>query len=325
MANVSPNYSIFLPVRNGGSYLPLCVESILAQTYTNFELLILENQSTDGTAEWLQTLEAKDSRIKIIPSKMPLTIESNWKRILDFPKKEFMTMTGHDDLLEPFFLEEINNLIKSEPTANLYLTHFNLIDSEGNFIRYCTPIPEYETAAEYLGCRMAEIRDSYGIGYVMRSDLYDKVGGIPSYNNLFFSDDALWLLMMENSFKFTSPRVCFSYRKHSGSLSYQPNHEDFFLGLKQYLCLLTKMANKDDQIYRVLQMYVPSYLSKYSQNYYWYLLSKRWCFNVDKKKVDEIKNLLEEFAPQKALNKSYISFCRWVAKKFILWLSLKYP
>ena len=63
-------YSIILPVRNGGHYVKICVDSILAQTYTDFNFIVLDNCSTDGTLEWLLSLN--DSRIKVIPSQKSL-------------------------------------------------------------------------------------------------------------------------------------------------------------------------------------------------------------------------------------------------------------
>src|SRR5436305_12023686 len=102
-------FSIILPVKNGGNYIKECVQSILLQTYTDFTLHILENKSTDGTAEWLQTL--KDERIVIIPSETSLTIEENWARILSIEKNEFMTIIGHDDLFDTNYLQIMNGLI----------------------------------------------------------------------------------------------------------------------------------------------------------------------------------------------------------------------
>ena len=76
-------YSIILPVRNGGEYLKECVNSILSQTYTDFNLLILDNNSTDGTLEWIQSVA--DKRIVIFTSNESLSIEQNWARIKGIP------------------------------------------------------------------------------------------------------------------------------------------------------------------------------------------------------------------------------------------------
>ena len=80
-------FSIILPVRNGGDYVKACINSILAQTVKDFNLLVLDNKSTDGTFEWITSLN--DNRIKIFPSEESLTIEKNWSRITSIPKNEF--------------------------------------------------------------------------------------------------------------------------------------------------------------------------------------------------------------------------------------------
>lgn len=320
--NIGEQFTVFLPVKNGGNYLPLCVESILAQNYQNFELIILENQSTDGTAEWLQSFASRDSRIKVIPSESPLSIEDNWKRILLVPKREFMTIIGHDDLFEPDFLDEINALIQKEPKANLYQTHFKLIDSEGKFIRYCRPIPRNEIAAEFLAARMAEIRDSFGTGYVMRSASYDKLGGIPSFSKLMYADDALWLGLMRDSVKVTSPGVCFSYRLHTGSVSGKPQPEAIIGGLKEYLHLLGKMALEDRELDGVLKLYVPQYVSSVVQHvYHYHLRTKPWGRQPDQNRLSDLERLLEKYAPDAIVEKVPMKFRKRLCRKFAAWLS----
>ena len=91
----SHKYTVFLPVKNGKNYIALCIESILSQTYKNFDLVILAGFSTDGTCAWLKTIEARDSRIKVIFSDEELGIEANWKRILTSHKNEFKIGRAH--------------------------------------------------------------------------------------------------------------------------------------------------------------------------------------------------------------------------------------
>lgn len=304
-------------MKNGGKYLPLCVESILAQHYENFELIILENQSADGTAEWLQELKGKDSRIKLIPSETPLSIEDNWKRISAIQKNEFMTMIGHDDLLEPDFLDEINNLIQSEPGANLYLTHFKLIDSEGKLIRYCRPIPKHETTARFLASRMTEIRDSFGTGYVMRSELYDRLGGIPPYRNLMFADDALWLQAMRGSFNATSPNVCFSYRLHAGSASGKPSSEALVEGQIQYFSLLDKLADEDEDLSNIMNIYAPQFVSRLYNDL---LMMTPLMQQVDQTKFSEFMQIALKFHSGIAPNLSHISFSKRLCVKVSNWI-----
>jgi len=78
------NFSIILPVRNGGDYVKECIHSLLNQTYTLYDIIVLDNCSTDGTVEWIESLY--DPRIKIIRSDRSLSIEENWGRIKDVSK-----------------------------------------------------------------------------------------------------------------------------------------------------------------------------------------------------------------------------------------------
>ena len=108
-------YSIILPVRNGGSYVRECVNSILAQTLDDFNCIILDNCSTDGTSEWIASLN--DPRIISHRSDRSLTIVENWSRVRDVPKNEFMTMIGHDDILDPDYLAVMDKLIGKHPRS----------------------------------------------------------------------------------------------------------------------------------------------------------------------------------------------------------------
>ena len=206
-------FSIVLPVRNGGELLKLCINSILMQEYKEFDLLVLDNNSSDGSTDWLLSL--KDTRVKVFTANESLSINDNWKRILEVQKNEFMTLIGHDDLLYPGFLMEMNGLITQYPDASLYHCHFDYIDSDGNILRQSRPMPRVQTVQQlmenFLQCRI----DSMGTGYVMRSADYDRLGGIPvNFPNLLFADFALWITLTDISYVATSPEKCFAFRLH---------------------------------------------------------------------------------------------------------------
>ena len=155
---MNSQYTIIIPSYNGGEYLKQCVRSVSSQTYTDFELAVLDNCSQDDTAQWLSSLN--DERIKVYTSSKFLSIEENWARALEIPKNEFITLLGHDDLLDPNYLEVMDELIRLHPDAGLYQAHFHLIDQDGQIIRRCSPQPARETAAEYLTARFQQQRDS---------------------------------------------------------------------------------------------------------------------------------------------------------------------
>lgn len=210
-------FSIILPVKNGGDYLKECVNSILSQTYTNFNLLILENCSTDNTLNWLMSLH--DDRIKIYPSSESLVIEENWARVLSIPKNEFMTLIGHDDILLPNYLQVMNDLIIKYPDASLYQAHFNYIDSVGNVIRHCKKMNETQYPEEVLGNFMSSNTDVLGTGFMMRSEDYNNTGGIPQYPSLLFADFELWINLSRKGFLAVTQENTFAFRIHQSTTS----------------------------------------------------------------------------------------------------------
>ncbi len=286
-----PTFTIIIPVRNGGNYLKQCVESILAQSYINFELVLLDNASNDTSVEYISSLEQSQEKVKVFRSLEFLTIEKNWARILSIPKKEFITIIGHDDILHPHFLSDIATLINDFPEANLYSSHFNLIDSQGNTIRPCRPIPKFEAAHEYLAARLCDLRDSFGTGFVMRSKDYDDVGGIPLFPNLLYADDCLWLKLIKDGVKITSSNTSFSYRLHESSTSGKPNKLLLFNALITYLEFLRVEAANHNEIDQVIKRYSDKYISARCKEYFFSLDPKQKEYGIEVAKIKSIMQI----------------------------------
>lgn len=244
-------YSIILPVRNGGEYVKECIHGILAQQYTDFDLVVLDNNSSDGTIEWVKSIN--DSRIKLYCSNEDLTIEENWHRIIAVPKNEYITLIGHDDMLHPGYLLTMDELINQHPSASLYQTHFNYIDSTGQIVRHCKPMAYIQYAHEFLDCQMNQTLDSTGTGYIMRSRDYEIAGGISSaYPKLIFADYELWMKLISKSYKVTSPATCFSYRLHN-STSRLTNGEDYQKAFGIYMLFLNQIKKDNIKMEEVIR------------------------------------------------------------------------
>jgi len=259
-------FSIFLPVRNGMPYIKECIDSILNQSYSNFELIVMDNASTDNTAEWVESLD--DSRIRLIKSERSLSIQESWGRIKHQSKQEFMTMIGHDDIFDHAFLSIINELIIKNPKASLYQTGSRFINSKGNTIRSCQSVPDSESAAQYLSARLEFKRDVFGTGYVMRSNDYDEIGGIFDFEKLFFADDALWLSLMRKSWKSSDPREAFSVRIHSQSesASLSSAWPSILLGLSHFNAFLNEFIRQDAESATVYKIFAPAFILTYHRN-----------------------------------------------------------
>lgn len=246
-------FAVILPVYNGGTLVKECVDSILAQSYQHFNLIVLDNRSDDGTLEWLNSL--KDDRIIIHSSEVKLSIEQNWARIKEIEKNEFITLIGHDDILLPGYLEEMNNLIEKHPQASLYQTHFSFIDAAGNFKSNCKPMTEIQHAHEFLTAQFTLNIDSTGTGYMMRSKDYDQVGGIsPAYPNLIYADFQLWVQLTLKSYKATSNKLCFKYRVHD-SASRLTNGEQYQVAFEKYAHFISALCKSNEDVKSVVEAY----------------------------------------------------------------------
>jgi glycosyltransferase involved in cell wall biosynthesis len=257
-------YSIILPVRNGMNYLKECIGSILKQEFPDFTLHILENASTDGTADWVQSLT--DPRIRLLPSNSPLSIEENWARIKSIEKNEFMTMIGHDDVLEPHYLTEIEKLTRKYPDASIYQTHFDYIDAQGRHRRTCKPMDHVQYGYEFLASQMAGTIDSMGTGYVMRSADFNAVGGMsPNYPNLMFADYELWIKLTNIKYKAVSQRHCFNYREHD-SVSRVTNGMTYQQAFSVYLEFLLEQKRTNPDMEIVIERYGREFLMKFCES-----------------------------------------------------------
>lgn len=289
-----PKFSIILPVYNGGAYLKECVGSILGQDFPDFELLVLDNASTDGSSEWLRSLT--DSRVRYTGSAVKLSMEANWGRALQLQKSAFMTMIGHDDILHPHYLSEMNALIDKHPSATLYQTHYQFIDAAGRHMRYCLPMDEVQYGHEFLACHMMQTMESMGTGYCFRSSDYDKLGGIPTdYPNLIFADYALWIRLSLLGYKATSNRTCFSYRLHQ-NVSKTTNGEQYREAFHRYVQLIEELAGSHTEVKRVVERYGHRMLMYYCESLSHRLLKTP--VSVRHTKVDEFIGHCRGYARQ---------------------------
>lgn len=292
------SFSVILPVRNGWPYVQQCVESILAQTYPDFELIVLDNQSTDNTVPWLKSLA--DSRVRLHYSPSSLSIVDSWARAVAVEKQEYMTLIGHDDALDPDFLLTIDRTIDRYPDAKLYQTGFRLIDSVGKTIRGCRPVPERESPAQYLQGRLTYQRDITGTGVVMRSADYDRIGGIPHFERLFFADDALWLSLMRDGYKAFDPTELCSVRMHARKESTtQPSSwPSLLLGLNQFADFVEGYVRSDAAARAIVVQNFPDFMRRYHKNLYILALLEacQMGHKIDPKTADKLFASLERRA-----------------------------
>jgi glycosyltransferase involved in cell wall biosynthesis len=131
---IMPTVTIGLPVFNGETFLRQAVDSILAQTYADFELLISDNCSTDGTAGICRSYLMADQRIRYVRQPENIGAAKNYNELVALSGGKYFKWAAHDDVLAPCFLEECVRALEQDPGVVLAFTRTQLIDEDGERI-----------------------------------------------------------------------------------------------------------------------------------------------------------------------------------------------
>lgn len=131
MSDNNPKVSLGLPVYNGEEFVAQAIESVLAQTFTDFELVISDNGSTDRTRQICESYAARDSRISYFYSKENLGAAPNFNRVFELSSGEYFKWVAHDDIIAPDFLARCVDVLERDRSVVLCFTDVVVIDEEG--------------------------------------------------------------------------------------------------------------------------------------------------------------------------------------------------
>src|ERR1700753_3521498 len=110
-----PRVSLGMPVYNGEKYLEAALDSLLAQTFTSFELIVCDNASTDGTQAICERYAARDSRIRYERNERNMGASWNFNPVYSLARAPYFKQAAHDDLCEPEFLERCVAVLDRDP------------------------------------------------------------------------------------------------------------------------------------------------------------------------------------------------------------------
>ena len=111
MEITAPFFSIVLPTLNRASYLPLAIQTVLNQTFTDFELIISNNSSTDNTEDVISSFE--DSRIRYVKTDEQIRVGRHFEFALSHARGQYITFLGDDDGYSKIFLESMKETINT--------------------------------------------------------------------------------------------------------------------------------------------------------------------------------------------------------------------
>ncbi len=118
-------------------YLRAALESLLAQTYADFELIISDNASTDGTGAICEEIAHRDGRVRYFRETRNTGSSRNHNRVIELARGRYFKWAAHDDLYDPRFVERCVGCLGADPGAVLCFSLTRFIDEQGR------PLHEY--------------------------------------------------------------------------------------------------------------------------------------------------------------------------------------
>jgi glycosyltransferase involved in cell wall biosynthesis len=211
----SPRTSIGLPVYNGERYLAAAIESLLAQTYSDFELIISDNASTDGTEEICRTFVKLDSRIKYHRSKVNHGAALNFNRAFELSRGHYFKWAAHDDLQHQSFLQRCISVLEQDPSVVLCFTGTQFIDDEG------MPIREYKFPVDVNSATRRELFLLYAGGGHIVHEIFGVIRAealrtSPLIGGYVGSDLVLLAALALRGRFHQVPEILFEHREHKG-------------------------------------------------------------------------------------------------------------
>ena len=135
----APILSVIMPVFNGGKYLSLSIESILKQTFNDFELLIIEDGSSDVSVDTIQAYAAKDSRIKIFSNGETKGIAYSLNKGLKMAIGKYIAQMDADAISLPGRFENQLSFLELHPEVGVVGTSYQVIDQQGTLLNTVHP------------------------------------------------------------------------------------------------------------------------------------------------------------------------------------------
>ena len=135
----TPKVSIGIPVQNGENFLEEAIKSILNQTFSDLELIISDNASTDKTPDICRKYAKRDKRIRYVRNEENIGASENFNNLFKFSKGEYYLSVSHDDYFHPDFLKKSVDILDNNKSIHLVHSKTMAVNEKG------IPIQDYSS------------------------------------------------------------------------------------------------------------------------------------------------------------------------------------
>lgn len=217
----TPLVSIIMPAFNAEKYIANAIESIINQTYQNWELLICDDASIDNTKEIIERYTRLDNRIITSHNVENQKLLKTRNRLLGLAKGEYITFQDADDFSHKNRIELLIEVFKKDLNIGLLSSQVGFINNKGELIRISKKPTTYDVCLN----EMYKKNVLGGSMMMIKTEAFKSVGlkFREYFDGLSNQDFDLAFLIAENYKSFNVPEVLYYYRQHSESTSKQPS------------------------------------------------------------------------------------------------------
>ena len=227
--NNFPKVTVCLPTYNSGEFIRSAIDSILEQTFTDFELIISDDCSIDNTPEIIRSYLDKDSRIQYLQNSHNLGLFPNWNRCLESASGEYITVFAQDDVMLPKNLEQKVKILEKYQNVGLVTSSIMVVDSDNNYLNWDWANYDEDSLVngeEWVKKNLGKANPICCPFVLIRRHILEKVGGQFNDNYLFAGDLELWLRIALVADLYFVKEILGYYRWHKENKTHSFNDFD---------------------------------------------------------------------------------------------------
>ena len=208
----APLVSVIMPAYNAQRFIREAIDSVIAQTHADWELLVLDDGSSDDTCAVVEDMAAKDERIRLIKNPSNMGVAKTRNRGLDLCRGDYVAFLDSDDIWHPEKLTSQISVMKSKD-ARLAYTSYAIVDENGAPCKNAYVVPEHVSFDDmlkenHIGCSTVMLSSDIAKQYRFATDFYHE-------------DYCLWLDILNAGHKAAGcPEVLVDWRLIKNSRSF---------------------------------------------------------------------------------------------------------
>lgn len=229
----NPKVSVLIPAYNYAHYLSEAIDSVLGQTYKNFELIVVDNCSTDNTEEIVNNYAKHDTRIKFVRNQENIGMYRNYNQALLLATGDYIKFLNADDKFEPTLLEKFVDILENDTTISVITSYRQYFGSKNDVL-----IPPFKGKVESTIAILSSLKKGNWIGepttVMFRRENLNL--GLFDISLLMIADQDMWLRHLRVGNLYILDEVLSYFRIHDtqGTVQLSQNTEKQLFNRLQY-------------------------------------------------------------------------------------------